>query len=135
MFERIHCQQREQLKILVINYVNLNKLSYPDHYPLLSTDGILTKLSERKLFSKLDISSGYHYALLNKSSIDYTPFIIPQGQFAFKRLPFGLSSGFQTFQRAMNELFKKLEDILVIGKDPGSYYATMKEVLTRLDKT
>jgi len=64
-----------------------------------TVDTNLAKLSNAKLFSKLDACSGFwQIPLLEKSKLLAT-FITPKGRFCFNRLPFGISLAPDHFQR------------------------------------
>ena len=68
-----------------------------------------------------------------------TTFITPFGRFCFNRLPFGISSAPEIFQRTMTGILQGLEgivchmdDILVHGVDQGEHDQRVRAVLQRL---
>ena len=69
-----------------------------------------------------------------------TTFITPFGRYAFNKLPFGISSAPEIFQRHMNHILEGLEgvvcqmdDILVFGKDEQEHHEQLIKVLKRLE--
>ena len=128
-------------KRLVVYYTAINKVNKPDHYPLPIVSTILNQLQEREIFSKLDLTSGYFHVKLHPDTIPISSFVVPQGVYAFKRLPFGLSSGPQAFQRSMDSLFGDdkdvflyLDDILIASKNYSDNYESLKKVLSKVLK-
>jgi len=91
-------------------------------------DTTLAQLSGAKLFSKLDANSGFWQIPLAEESKLLTTFITPFGRFCFNKLPFGISSAPEIFQRQMNEVLSGLpgvlchiDDILVYGQDAAEH--------------
>ena len=69
----------------------------------------LAQIGGAQHFSKLDANSGYWQIQLDTESSKLMTFIIPFGRFRFNRLPFGITSAPEHFQRRMTEI---LGDIL-----------------------
>ena len=83
----------------------------------------LAKLTSAKYFSKLDASSGNWQLKLDDKSSYLTTFNTPFGRYRFRRLPFGLISAQDEFQRKMDEVFEGLpgvtplvDEILISGR-------------------
>ena len=88
----------------------------------------LGSLTEGSVFSKLDANSGFHQIVLNPESAKLTTFITPFGRYMFKRLPFGISSAPEYFQKRMDKELSgiegvkcRMDDILVIGRDQAEH--------------
>ena len=64
------------------------------------------------MFSKLDANSGFWQIPLAKESRPLTTFITPFGRYCFNKLPFGISSAPELFQRRINEILKGLDGVL-----------------------
>ena len=97
---------------------------------------MLHKLKNTKVFSKLDGTSGFHQIPLDKESSKYTTFITPIGRFKCNRLPFGISSASEIFQRTMETILKDIknamslyDDTLVFGEDQDEHNQAVKQVL------
>ena len=99
------------LKPLVISCFNDTKKEFTsqDCYPLPRIDDVLDRLSGSKIFTTLDLKSGYWQVKLSIDSIPKTAFSTPDGHFEFLRLPFGLKNAPAEFSRIM---FQVLGDSL-----------------------
>ena len=72
-------------------------------HPLLKVNETLAQLSGAKVFSKLDTNCRFCQIPLAKSSRHLTTFTTPYGRFCFNKLPFGISSAPEHFQRRMSK--------------------------------
>ncbi|KAJ9529863.1 hypothetical protein QJQ45_022262 [Haematococcus lacustris] len=123
---------------MCIDYRALNKLTVKDRYPLPRIDDLFDKLAGKKVFSSLDLQSGYHQIRITEADRPKTAFLTPMGQFQFKVLCFGLTNAPATFQRAMNNVFQPLinksvlvyiDDILVMSNSAEEHVQHLREVL------
>ena len=97
---------------------------------------ILLQLSGAVLFAKLDANSSFWQTYLSEDSGLLTTFITPFGRYAFNKLPFGISSAPEIYQRCMNRILEGLEgvvcqmdDILVFGRDEKEHCERLIKVL------
>ena len=60
-------------------------------HPLQKIDEMYVKLKGAKVFSTIDLRSGYHHIALGKSSRAKTAFVTPFGKYKFYMVPFGLA--------------------------------------------
>ena len=60
-------------------------------HPLPKIDEMYVKLKGAKVFSTIDLRSGYHHIALGKSSRAKTAFVMPFGKYGFLMVPFGLA--------------------------------------------
>ena len=86
-------------------------------------DEILPNLANAKIFSVLDAKDGFHQVQLDESSSYLTTFWTPFGRYRYLRMPFGIKSAPEEYQRRMHDIVKGLpgveviaDDILVYGK-------------------
>ena len=77
----------------------LNEAVLREVHPLPDVDGNLAQLSGASVFIKLDANSGFWQIPLAESSKLLTTFIMPFGRFCFNKLPFGISSAPEHFQK------------------------------------
>ena len=110
-------------------------------HPLPKVDETLAQLSGAKVFSKLDANSGFWQIPLSQSSRHLTTFITPMGRYCFNKLPFGISSAPEHFQRRMSELLTGLQgvlchmdDVLFFGKDHAEHNQRLEAVLRRVEE-
>ena len=81
------------------------------HYMVLITDYTLGKIEKSKIFSKIDANSAFWQRKLSDESKLLTTFITPWGRYCFERLPYGISTGSEQFQKVMEEKLEGLEGI------------------------
>ena len=96
-------------------------------------------LTKGRVFSKLDANASFWQVRLDPESKRLTTFITPWGRFCFKRMPFGISSAPEYFQRCMKKILGGLEgalclmdDILVYASDYDTHWRRLRDVLKRI---
>ncbi|KAL1470231.1 hypothetical protein MTO96_040555 [Rhipicephalus appendiculatus] len=101
---------------------------------------VLAKLAGATVFSRLDARVGYWQVPLAKDSSEYTTFISPVGRFQFLRLPFGISTAPEFYQREMLRVLEGLDgvsclqdDIIVSGKTTEKNDTNLRLVLRKLE--
>jgi len=107
-----------------VDYRVLNKTTVKYRYPLLLIDEQLG-LSGMKLYTNLDMFSGYYQLLMSKDAIKKKSFITSDEQYEFKRMPFGLANGPSVYQRMTNPVLGPLcftiamvfmDDVLIFSR-------------------
>ncbi|UYV81835.1 hypothetical protein LAZ67_20002653, partial [Cordylochernes scorpioides] len=108
-------------------------------HPLPVLEHELAQLNGAKIFSRLDANSGFWQIKLSEESQTLTTFITPFGRYKFKRLPFGISSAPEHFQKRMSAILRgvngvicHMDDILIFAKRKEEHDETLREVLRRL---
>ena len=126
---------------LCIDPHHLNKSIKREHYPMRSLDDILTRLSGSKYFSVLDAYMGFYQICLDENSSYMTTFSTPFGRYRHLRMPMGISSAPEIYQRAMDDIFGDLDgvevvmdDILVHGSSAEDHTRRLEAVLMRARK-
>ena len=87
------------------------------HYPLPTVEEVATSLSKAKMFSVLDAKSGLWQVPLDEASSRLTTFNTLFGRYRWLRMPFGISSAPEEFQKRMNDTFRDLKGTAVIADD------------------
>jgi len=73
-----------------IDYRKLNQKIVKDRYPLPLVENQLDQLQDAKIFSVLVLKNSFFHVEVAEESRKYTSFIVPNGQYEFMRMPFGL---------------------------------------------
>ncbi|GJT79110.1 putative reverse transcriptase domain-containing protein [Tanacetum coccineum] len=77
---------------MCINYRELNKLTVKNQYPLLRIDDLFDQLQGSRVYSKIDLRSGYHQLRVREEDTPKTAFKTRYGHYEFQVIPFGLTN-------------------------------------------
>ncbi|CAC5406179.1 unnamed protein product [Mytilus coruscus] len=117
---------------------NLNKAIKREHFALPTIEDITTRLTGAKYLSKLDCNNGYWQLRMDKESQLLTTFNSPFGRYCFLRMPFGIKSAQEVFQKRVSQLFENfkgvetdIDDILVWGTTRKEHDDRLRSVLNR----
>jgi hypothetical protein len=123
---------------ITIDPQHLNKALQREYHPITTIEDVITRTSGSKLFTVIDANQGYFQLELDEKSSHLVVFNTPFGRYRYKRLPMGISSAPEIYQRAMNELFSDIEgveivmdDILIHGPTIDVHDQRLKKVLQR----
>jgi hypothetical protein len=124
---------------LCIDPKDLNEAIMREHFPIPRKDDILADLTEGKVFSKLDASSGFHQVQLDNDSSLLTTFNTPFGRYRYRRLPMGISSASEVFHKKLEQIVQGLEgvrvyidDIITWGSNEQEHDRRLLALLQRL---
>ncbi|CAL9733436.1 unnamed protein product [Monosporozyma servazzii] len=137
----IFVKKKDGSKRLCVDYRQLNEITIKARYPLPIIDDLFDSLKDAKIFSKLDLISGYHQVPISPRDRSKTAFVTPRGQYEWNVMPFGLTNAPATFQRLMNHVLRDflnefcvvyLDDILIYSKSEEDHWKHIKLVLNKL---
>lgn len=123
---------------MCVDLTKLNKAVKRELYPMPTVETTLGRLSKGSIFTKLDANSGYYQIVLDPESRKLTTFITPFGRFMFKRLPYGISSASEVYQKRMDQILHDAKqttchvDDIILGTEPQMHDIRLKKVLDRL---
>ena len=90
-----------------VDLTKLNESILREYHPLPLVDHTLAQLAGATSFSRLDANSGFWQIGLSPESAKLTTFITLFGKFCFNRLPFGISSAPEHFQKRILQVWKE----------------------------
>ena len=117
-----------------IDFRKLNAKTKKDSYPLPRIQETLNSLVRARVFSMLDLKSGFWQIMMDEDSKQYTAFTVGNlGFFECERMPFGLCNVPATFQRLMQSCLGELNlTYCLIYLDDVIIYTKNEENLNRL---
>ena len=108
--------------------------------PLPKIDKLYAKLKGYKVFSSLDLRSGYYHIGLSDSAKPKSAFVLSSlGKYQFNRVPFGLAQAPAYFQKLINDVLKGcnfamgyLDDIIIYSRTEKEHLEHLEEIFGRL---
>nr|CAD1831635.1 unnamed protein product [Ananas comosus var. bracteatus] len=119
---------------LCIDYRALNKITVKNKYPVPLVADLFDQLGGAKLFTKLDLRSGYYEVRIAEGDEEKTACVTRYGAYKFLVMPFGLTNAPATFCTLMNKLFYPYLDrfVVVYLDDIVVYSNTLEEHVEHL---
>ncbi|GBG66570.1 hypothetical protein CBR_g64842 [Chara braunii] len=123
---------------MCIGYHGLSRITRKNAYPLPRIDDLLDAAGGCKVFSKIDLKSGYHQIEVDPSDQHKTAFKTRDGLYEFIVMPFGLTNAPATFQSLMDKVLRHqlnrfvvvyFDDILIFSKSMEEHVKHLEEVL------
>jgi hypothetical protein len=124
-----------------VDYRSLNTITIKNKYPLSHIDILFDQLTGAKVFSKIDLHSGYHQIKIRLEDIPKTVFSIKYGLYEYLVMSFGLTNALAHFIYLMNSVFMPqlqkfimifIDDILIYSKNEQEHEQHLWIVLQRL---
>ncbi|GJV47354.1 reverse transcriptase domain-containing protein [Tanacetum coccineum] len=89
---------------MCIDYHELNKLIVKNEYPLPRIDNLFDQLQGSRVYSKINLRSGYHQLWVREEDIPKTTFRTRYGHYEFQVMSFGLTNALVIFIDLMNRI-------------------------------
>ena len=102
---------------ICIDPKDLNKVLKRSHYPIPTIDEVLPEITRARVFSTFDVRNGFWHIELDDESSFLKTFNTPFGRFRWLRLPFGLASAPEEFQRRQQQVVEGLQGVIAIHDD------------------
>jgi hypothetical protein len=126
---------------LCVDYRLLNAVTIKNKYQLLCINVLFDQFAETKVFSKIDLRSGYHQIKISPCDIPKIAFSTRYGLYEYPVMPFGLTNAPSYFMYLMNSIFMTeldkfvvvfIDDILIYSKTEEEHAEHIRIVLQRL---
>lgn len=119
----------------------LNACIKREHFLIPKFEDLLSRMSGKRVFTVLDLRNGFWQMELDRRSSDLTTFMTPFGRYRWNRLPFGISSAPELFQKRMVQLFGDIpgvevyfDDVAIAAENFEEHDKTLAIVLERARK-
>jgi len=130
-----------QLRV-VLDYRRLNEKTLPDKYSMRTVEECIATVGNdrSKIFSTLDLTSGFWQMQLKPDCREYTAFTLPGvGQYEWKMSPMGLTGCPASFARLMDVVMRNvpnvityIDDVLIHTRDHNLHLSALRRACDRL---
>jgi hypothetical protein len=126
---------------MCVDYRYLNDVTIKNKYPLLRIEDLFDQMRGAKVFSKIDLRSGYHQLKIQQEDIPKTAFISRYGLYEFTVMSSGLTNTLAYFMYLMNKVFMEyldkfvvvfIDDILIFSRNEEEHEEHLRLVLQKL---
>ena len=108
--------------------------------PLLNRDEMYGRLRGAKVFSTLDLRSGYYHISLLETSKAKTAFVTPFGKYQFEAVPFGLAQAPAYVKQLISMVLQEcsdfaiayLEDIIIFSHNEKEHLKHIEIIFQKL---
>lgn len=126
---------------MVIDYSKLNSQTITDRYPIPDINLTLQNLGNAKIFSTIDLESGYHQVNIKETDREKTAFSINGAKYEFVRMPFGLKNAPSIFQRCVDDILRPyigkfayvyIDDVLIFSNSEQEHIEHITTIINAL---
>jgi hypothetical protein len=137
----IFVKNKDQTLRMCVDYRPLNEVTIKNKCHLPRNDILFDQLTGARVFSKIDLRSGYHQIRIRPEDIPKTAFTTRYELFEYLVMSFGLTNALAHFTYLMNSVFMPeldkfvvvfIDDILIYSNNDEEHVKHLQIVLTRL---
>lgn len=121
------------------DYRKFNANTTPDRYPPPLIQDLFHRLSNKSIFTTLDLERAYYQIPMATEDVQKTAIITPFGLYEFLVMPFSLRNATQTCQRYIDSIFRDLnfvfcyiDDIIIMSQSTEEHLNHLRQVFNRL---
>jgi hypothetical protein len=131
-------KKKDQSLRLCVDYRPLNAFTVKNKYPLPCIDILFDQLAGAKVFSKVDLRSGYHQIKIRLKDVPKIAFSTMYGLYEYLVMSFGLTNAPTHFMYLMNSVFMSelgkfivvfIDDILIYSKSEEEHAQHLRLIL------
>jgi hypothetical protein len=140
----IFVEKKDGTQRMCFDYRVLNEVTIKNKYPLSRIEDLFNQLKGARVFSKIDLRSGYHQLRIRPLDITKTAFTTRYGLYEYTVMSFGLTNAPGYFMYLMNKVFMEyldkfvvvfIDDILVYSRNEEEHEEYLRLVLQKLRKS
>jgi hypothetical protein len=137
-YPALFVKKKDQSLRLCVDYWPLNAVTIKNKYSLSRIDILFDQLAGAKIFSMVDLHSGYHQIKIRPEDVPKTAFSIRYGLYEYLVMSFGLTNAPAYFMYLMNSIFMPeldkfvmafIDDILVYYKNEEEHEQHLRVIL------
>jgi hypothetical protein len=131
-------KKKDQSLRLCVDYWPLNAVTIKNNYPLPHIDILFDQLTGARVFSKVDLRSGYHQIKIRPEDVPKTAISTRYGLYECLIMSFGLTNAPAHFMYLMNSVFMPeldkfvvvfIDDILIYSKSEDEHAQHLRVIL------
>jgi hypothetical protein len=137
----IFVEKKDGTQRMCVDYRALNKVTIKNKYPLPHIEDLFVQLKGARVFSKIDLRSGYHQLRIRPSDIAKIAFTTRYGLYEYTMMSFGSTNALAYFMYLMNKVFMEyldkfmvvfIDDILVYSRSEEEHEEHLRLVLQKI---
>jgi hypothetical protein len=134
-------QKKDGSQRMCVDYRSVNDVTIKNKYPLPRIEDLFDQMRGARVFSKINLISGYHQMKIRPFDIPKTAFSTRYGLYEFTVMSFGLTNAPAYFMNLMNKVFMEyldkfivvfIDDILIYSKNDSDHEEHLRLVLQKL---
>ena len=119
----LFAKKKDMTLRLCIDYRQLNRVTIKNRYPLPRIDDLFDQLKGARVYSKIDLRTGYHQLRVREMDIPKTAFRTHYGHFKFTVMPIGFTNVPVAFMDLMHRVFQPYLGLRLEYLAPITYMA------------